>query len=107
MFSHNSSVYAIFLNDETDDHIALTVDGPIVKVVTAYSGESPQWTQDNYFYNNADFIDFKAYRPATSTDAFLTGADLLTPDGVFSNPDANELLRVDNATTDTTVYFRW
>ena len=61
--------------------------------VTAYSGESPQWTQENYFYNNADFIDFKVFRPSTSTDRSLTGANLLTPDGVFSNSDTNELLR--------------
>ncbi|MGD1993928.1 MAG: hypothetical protein PVI59_12105, partial [Anaerolineae bacterium] len=106
LFSENSSVHYIFRVDESDDSIALTVDGPIVKVVTSYSGESPQWVQESVFYNGQDFIDFTVYRPgAAPAERFLTGGNLLSPDGVYSAGDADELLRVDDSTTDTAVVF--
>ena len=106
LFSNNSAVWYIFRCDETDDSVALTVDGPIVKVVTAYSGESPQWVQENYFYNNQDFIDLVAHRPAAaSSELYLTGASDISPDGVFSTAETNELLRADDASADTAVTF--
>jgi hypothetical protein len=106
LFSENPSVYYIFRVDESDDSIALTVDGPIVKVVTSYSGESPQWIQESIFYNGHDFIDFKAYRPGSaSTERFLTGANVISPDGVFSTADTDELLRANDSASDISVIF--
>ncbi|MFN2165154.1 MAG: hypothetical protein ACK2U9_02710, partial [Anaerolineae bacterium] len=106
LFGEDPSLYYIFRADEADDSVALTVDGPIVKVITAYSGESPQWVQDNVFYNGQDFIDFRAYRPPTTpTQLYLTGVNLISPDGVFSVGETNELLRLDDATTDVAVTF--
>jgi hypothetical protein len=106
LFSNNPSVYYIFRVDETDDTVLLTEDGPIVKVITAYSGESPQWIQQNAFYNNQEFVDFKVIRPvAASTEKFLVGTNDITPDGEFSASDTDELLRVDNAASDINVTF--
>ena len=61
--------------------------------------------QENYFFNNQDFVDFKVYRPAGSTERFLTGSNLITPDGTFNPADTNELIRIDNASSDTPVSF--
>ena len=106
LFSENPAVYYIFRVDESDDTVFLTEDGPIVKIVTAYSGESPQWVQENIFYNNQEFVDFRVYRPdAASTEEYLTGTNGITPDGVFSTSDTDELLRVDNSTSDVNVTF--
>jgi hypothetical protein len=106
LFTDNAAVDYIFRIAESDDSIVLTTDGPIVKVVTSYSGESPQWIQESTFYNDQDFIDFTVYRPAgASTENFLVGVDEIAPDGVFDLTDADELLRAGDSATDTGVVF--
>jgi hypothetical protein len=105
LFSNNPAVYYIFRVDESDDTVALTEDGPILKIVTAYSGESPQWIQENVFYNGQEFIDFKVYRPLASTEKYLTGTNGISPDGLFSASDTDELLRVDDWVSDSSVTF--